>query len=91
MGFLNTPGSDPVPAGDSHPLLGQVLRRERDSRLVRLHRSHSCTDRVHRLCRALLSITDVAQVRGDSVRNPGTRDPQGADGERPHGAPAQEC
>lgn len=81
VGVLHAARADPVPARNSHPLLGQVLRCERGGRLVRVHRPDSGAGGVYRLCRALLPVPDVAQVRGDCVRDQRVGDPKGADGE----------
>lgn len=80
VGLLDAARVDSVPAGDCHPVLGQVLRPQHDRRLVRLHRPHPGAGRVCRVCVPLLPLAHDAQVRGDRVRHSGAGDAQGQSG-----------
>lgn len=83
VGLLHAAGAHPVPAGDSHPVLGEVLRPESAGGLVRLRRPHTGDDHLPGLRHSLLPIAGHAQVRGDGVGHPGAGDAQGADGAGP--------
>lgn len=79
LGVLHAARPHTVPGRDRDPVLGEVLRPERDRRLVGLRGAHPGDDSLPGLRHTLLHVAGDAQVRGDGHRHQGAGVAQGTD------------